>query len=388
MSTSLFWTAVAVILYAYAGYPLLQLTLAHLWPRRVRKAPVTPRVSLVICAHNEVASIEKKIENVLALDYPLDRLEVLIASDGSTDGTNEIVSRCLDPRVRLLELPRQGKIPALNAAVAEASGEVLVFSDANSMYAPDAIRALVAPFADPTVGGVAGDQRYVDDPSHAESGGERAYWNFDRQLKKWQSAFGSVTSATGAIYALRRSLFRSVPSSVTDDFFSSTCAIATGHRLVFEPEAIAFEQAASSSGAEFQRKVRVITRGLRGVLERSRLLDPGRTGFYSLQLFSHKVLRRLVAVPLCVLFVVTPFAWNEGLVYRAALLAQLAVYTPALLALVFPRLQAASRLFSVPFFFCMVNAAALMAAANVARGRRIDIWNPQRAPSAPRESMP
>jgi cellulose synthase/poly-beta-1,6-N-acetylglucosamine synthase-like glycosyltransferase len=373
-----FWSAVALVGYAYVGFPVLILLRGLLWRRPYATLENTPTVSLIIVAHNEAASIGSKLENALALDYPADRLEVLVASDGSTDGTDEIARGYAARGVRLMSLPRQGKIPALNTVVAAATGEVLVFSDANSIYAPDALRALMRPLADPAVGGVAGDQRYAKDGTAAA--GERAYWSLDRWLKKLESAAGNTISATGAIYAIRRSLFRECPSGVTDDFATSTGVIAQGYRLVFAGDAAAYEPVAKANGVEFGRKVRVMTRGLRGVLMRSALLNPLRYGFYSLQLFSHKVLRRLVVVPLLVLLAVTPLLWNEGPVYRAALVGQLAVYSLGLLGLLLGNTRLGRiKLFSIPFYFCLVNTACLVAAIRVLRGQRIELWEPQRA---------
>jgi cellulose synthase/poly-beta-1,6-N-acetylglucosamine synthase-like glycosyltransferase len=277
-------------------------------------------------------------------------------------------------------LPRQGKATALNAAVAASSGEILVFSDANSIYAPEAIRALMRPFSDPEVGGVAGNQLYVAQQSAGVSGdGERSYWNLDRILKQLQTQAGSVVSATGAIYAIRRSLFRPIPAGVTDDFVTSTQVIAQGYRLVFAPEAVAHEPVAKSSEAEFGRKVRVITRGLRAVLVMRQLLNPFRYGFYALQLFSHKVLRRLVVFPLLVLLMAGSWLWGHGLIYQLATLTQFTFYGCALLGLLLGRTQFGRlKVFSLPFFFCMVNAAAFLAVWNVLRGRTIDRWEPQR----------
>jgi cellulose synthase/poly-beta-1,6-N-acetylglucosamine synthase-like glycosyltransferase len=377
----LFWGALALVAYTYVGFPLLLAVRARLRPRPWREADVTPSVSLVVCAHNEAAAIGAKLENTLALDWPRERLQVLVASDGSTDATESVVRGFERRGVRLLSLPRRGKIPTLNAAVAEATGELLVFSDANSMWAPDALRALTRPFADPAVGGVAGDQRYLGQRERDGSDGERAYWSLDRELKRWESAAGSVTSATGAIHAIRRELFRPVAPGVTDDFFVSTNVIRAGRRLVFAPAAMAFEPATTTSGAEFQRKVRVATRGLRGVWVMRALLDPFRHGFYALQLFSHKVARRLVGVPLLAAGLATPFLWDEGWIYRAALLAQLAVYGAAAAAW---RVRGLARAkpFAIPLYFCLVNLAALRAAWNVVTGRRIDVWEPERAAAA------
>jgi len=381
MSLFVFWAAVFVVAYTYVGYPLVLAARARVARRAYRSADITPRLSLIVCAHNEAASIRAKLENVLSLDYPRDRLEVLIASDGSSDATNDIVAEFAERGVRLLALPRRGKIPTLNAAVREVGGEVLVFSDANSLYAPGSLRALVRPFADATVGGVAGDQRYLGSSEPEDAAGERAYWDLDRRLKEWQSAAGSATSATGAIYAIRRDVFRPVEPGVTDDFFVSTAVVAQGLRLVFAADAIAYEPPAASSGLEFERKVRVLTRGLRGVLVRRALLDPFHYGFYSLQLLSHKVLRRLVALPLLALLVSSLWLWNAGPLYQLALAGQLSVYGLAALAWLFGGRVAAARPFAIPLYFCMVNLAALRALGNVLRGRRIESWEPRREPA-------
>jgi cellulose synthase/poly-beta-1,6-N-acetylglucosamine synthase-like glycosyltransferase len=304
----------------------------------------------------------------------------VIASDGSEDGTNAVVEQYADRGVRLLALPRLGKASALNAAVESANGEILVFSDANSLYAHGALAALVRPFADPNVGGVAGDQRYLADGARdGIAAGEQRYWNVDRLLKTAESRAGNVISATGAIYAVRRPLFSPVPDGVTDDFFTSTGVIAQGYRLVFASDAVAFEPVAGTAELEFARKVRVITRGLRGVQLRRELLDPHRHGFYAVQLLGHKVLRRLMAGPLLVAGATTPLLWRRGRVYRLAGILQAAVYGLGAVGL----LAANSRLgrrkvLFLPAFFCFVNVAALRAVWNIVRNRRIDTWEPRR----------
>lgn len=379
-----FWSSVALIVYTYAVFPILVYLRGRLFRRSYKSADITPRVSMIIAAHNEARSIGAKIDNILSLDYPRGLLEVVVASDGSNDGTDAIVRGYADHGVKVLSLPRQGKAPALNAAVVASSGEILVFSDANSMYAPDAIRALVRPFADAEVGGVAGNQCYISErQAGASSAGEHSYWNFDRKLKQSQSQAGNAISATGAIYAIRRSLFRSVPPGVTDDFVTSTSIIAQGYRLVFAPDAIAYEPVAKSSGVEFGRKVRVITRGLRGVFVMRELLNPFRYGFYAFQLFSHKVLRRLVALPLLILFAVSPLLWRRGPFYQAATLLQLAFYGCAAVGGLLSQTRLGrSKLCTIPFFFSMVNMASLVAAWNMIRGHRIDFWEPQRQSDA------
>lgn len=377
----LFWITVALIVFAYILFPAVVFVRGRLVRKPYTSADITPPISMVIAAHNEAANIGAKLDNILAMDYPREQLEVIIASDGSNDGTNEIVQAYAAQNVRLLALPRQGKAPALDAAVAAARGDVLVFSDANSMYHPQALRALARPFADAEVGGVAGNQVYTSKQSDSLSGdGEQSYWSFDRKMKQSQSKSGNAISATGAIYAIRRSLFRGVPVGVTDDFAVSTDVIAQGRRLVFAPDAIAYEPVAGTGGVEFGRKVRVITRGLRGVLVvRRELLNPLRYGFYAFQLFAHKVLRRLVVFPLLLLLILSPLLWNAGLIYQLATLAQLAFYGCALAGLLLKDTGLGRlKIFTIPFFFCMVNVASLIAAINLIRGHRIDFWEPQR----------
>ncbi len=377
----LWWSAAALLAYSYFLFPVVVFLRGRLQRRPYKTGDITPHVSLIIAAHNEARSIGARLDNLLALDYPRERLEVVIASDGSNDGTDAIVRGYAGQGIQLLSLPRQGKVPALNAAVAAATGEVLVFSDANSMYAPDALRALVRPFADPEVGGVAGDQRYLPKPGAALSGdGEMSYWNFDRKLKHSQSRAGNAISATGAIYAIRRPLYSPVPPGVIDDFVISARVIAQGYRLVFAPEAIAYEHVAQSSGKEFSRKMRTMILGLHGVLLVRELLNPFRYGFYAIQLFSHKVLRRVMVFPLLALLAISPLLWQSGPLYQAATVLQAGFYGCAVLGMLTreTRLERL-KILSLPFYFCLVNIAALLAAWNVLRGRRITSWEPTNA---------
>ncbi len=381
MIETVFYLLSGIVLWAYIGYPLVVLLRGMLWHKPYRKEPITPKVSMIIACHNEDEGIEAKLNNILSLDYPKELLEVIIASDGSSDNTEEIVKRYTSDQIRLLCLPRGGKAPALNAAIAQASGEILLFSDANSMYREDAIRNIVQPFADANIGGVAGNQVYRSaERTGIAADGENSYWNFDRMLKLAQSRSGNAISATGAIYAIRRELFQTVPDGVTDDFVTSTRVIAQKKRLVFEPEAICFEPVAGSAKAEFGRKTRVITRGLRGIIEMRELLNPFQHGFYALQVFSHKVLRRLVVFPLIALAIISPLLWGNGWFFQAATFLQAAVYFAAMAGLVMSRFQLKSPKFiSVPFYFCMVNAAVVVAVYKIMRGERVALWSPARA---------
>jgi cellulose synthase/poly-beta-1,6-N-acetylglucosamine synthase-like glycosyltransferase len=378
----IFWAAVILIVYTYIGFPLGVVLRGLFWDRpfKHKELTTTPSVSIVISAYNEASSIGAKLDNILSLEYPRDCLEAIIASDGSTDGTDAIVKQYGENGVKLLSLSRVGKAAALNAAVKAASGEILVFSDANSIYKTDAIQQLVRPFGDPKVGGVAGNQVYrMEGSGGSSTDGERAYWNFDRMLKQYQGKSGNTLAATGAIYAIRKSLFEPIPDGVSDDLFTSTGIIVRKYRLIFAPEAIAYEPVAATSQVEFGRKVRVIMRSWKAFAFRRELLDPFRYKYYALQLFSHKILRYLVVFPLLALFLVSPFLWKAGFIYQVATIGQVAFYGCALLGW---RLKGnrfgRKKMFTIPFYFCMVNAASLIAIINVLRGRQIKHWEPQR----------
>jgi cellulose synthase/poly-beta-1,6-N-acetylglucosamine synthase-like glycosyltransferase len=377
----LFWLSVAFLAYAYVLFPLLVAVVGLLRRRDVRTEPITPQVSVIIAAYNEEANIEERLDNVLAAAYPSHRLQIIVASDGSTDATDEIVSRYASRGVLLLALPRRGKIHALDEAVRHATGDILVFSDANISWDRLALRALVRNFADPEVGGVCGRASYrVRAGSHSTSDGERLYFGYDTWLKILESRTGSIVSAHGALYAIRRRLYRPVTdSAVTDDFGISTAVVEQHYRLVFEPEAMATELAIPETQREFRRRVRLMTRGLRGVLMRRRLLNPFRYGFYSVVFWSHKVVRRLAPLALITMAIASAFAASAHPVYALAAAGQLAFYGIALAGFLlrgsrFGRMK----LVYVPFYYCMANTAALIALVRFARRERIELWQPQR----------
>ncbi len=376
-----FWFMVALLVYAYGGFTALVVLVAQIRRRRVRQEEITPRISLIIPVWNEEAAIAERLDNALGLDYPKDALEIIVPSDGSHDHTEEIVQRYAPQGVRLLALPRRGKIHAIKDAVAAAKGELLVFSDANSMYERDALRKLARNFADPEVGGVCGNQVYVKaKKADTTSQGETLYWSFDKWLKQSESLTGNIVSAHGAIYVLRRALYQHPASAaVTDDFAISTAVIEQGYRLVFESEAIAYEEPVPAANREFGRKVRIMNRGLRGVLLRKRLLNPFRYGFYSVVLFSHKVLRRMVPFFLLALLAASWALSTRNDFYFYAAAAQTFFYVLAGLGYLL-RSHRLGRLkfFYIPFFYCLANAAAFVAFLKLFAGTRIEFWQPQR----------
>ncbi len=376
-----FWSSIIIIFYAYAGFPLVLAIAGLIRNRRVRKASITPSVSLIIAAYNEEDGITKKLENSLELDYPSDQLEIIIASDGSDDSTESIVKGYADKGIKLMSFPRRGKIFALKDAISKSTGEILVFSDANTQFHRESIKKLVSNYADVDVGGVCGNQVHTDKlNSDNTAKGEKLYWGYDKWLKKMETLTGSIVSADGAIYSIRRELFQFPKStSVTDDFAISTGVIEQGYRLVFEREALAAEDTMSGAKEEFGRKVRIMNRGLRGVYLRKNLLNPLNYGFYSLVLFSHKLLRRLVPIFLLSLFATSIFLSGESEFFSWAMVAQLLFYIWAGISYMLRNTQIGqSNIFYMPFFYCLANAASLVAIFKLLSGTRIELWQPQR----------
>ncbi len=384
--TAIFWLTAAVAIYVYLGYPGLLAAAAPLLDRTVDRRRVTPTVTVIVPAYNEEDVIADKLENLLASDYPDEALEVLVASDGSDDDTESEAERYASRGVRVLSLPRRGKAHALNVAARHASGEILVFTDANSHLEAGALRALARNFADDEVGGVVGHTGYdVPDDGESSGRGEQLYWRYDTWLKKAESRTGSVVSAHGGLYAVRRSHFRPLEDgSVTDDFAISTAIVEQGQRLVFEPDARATEKAPEQAGSEFRRRVRLSIRGFRSLLLRRRLLNPVRHGFYAVVLLSHKVLRRLLPALLPVLLAAS-LALSPGRpVYQAAAGLQVLFYGLAAAGFLLRDTDAGGNpVLYAPFYYTLSNAAALTGLYRMVRGERIRRWDPRGGDTSP-----
>jgi cellulose synthase/poly-beta-1,6-N-acetylglucosamine synthase-like glycosyltransferase len=377
----IFWLFLALIVYVYFGYPLLAGALATLLNRKWRKEDITPRISILIAAYNEQKAIGERLDNLLQTSYPAACYEIIVASDGSSDDTDTIVRGYEHRGVRLVRCERRGKLYALDEAIEHTHGEILCFTDANTHFQPGALSTLVRSFADPTVGAVSGRVVYSSNPGSDSVGqGEHLYWSYESQLKTWESRTGNVISATGKLYAIRRSLYRTPPIFTgTDDFLISTGVIQQGYRLVYDGEARAYQRPARSAQGEFERKVRMIKRGLNSVLARRKLLNVFRYGFYSVSLFSHKVLRRLVPVFLIGLFVTSLILSASHPFYLVIVLLEIAFLLLAMAGwLLRRRASGRFRLFYIPYFFCLANAAVLMALAGFLAGGRVAAWNTQR----------
>jgi cellulose synthase/poly-beta-1,6-N-acetylglucosamine synthase-like glycosyltransferase len=373
-----FGIAALVTLYIYFGYPALLWILARLRPRPIARADVTPPVTLVVPTYNEEDVVERKIRNALALDYPRERLEVLILSDGSTDATCSIVRAFEDDVVRLIELPRGGKAAALNCGASEARGEILVLTDANVELAADAVKVLARAFADPEVGGVSGKKKsIVRKGADTTELGENLYWRWDQWQKTLESAIGSIFAADGTLYAIRRSLYVPIADPAqADDIAISARVVLQGYRLVFDPEAVAYEEAPVEGADEFRRKVRVTNHSVRALLNLGSALWT--SGCYSVELLSHKLVRHLIPFFLIALLLSSAWLARSSHLFGLILALQALFYVFAMAgALLRHRRGGALRLFSVPYYFCLVNAAAFFGVLSIARGTRVREWSPR-----------
>ena len=381
MTTALalvFAGSLAVCAYVYFVYPALLFLLSRLRPRPVRRGTIQPSVTMVVPAYNEEAAIEAKVRNSLEQRYPRGLLEILIVSDGSTDGTDEIVRRYAAETVRLVRRPREGKIAALNAAAALATGDILVLTDANSLLEPDAVARLVESFADPEVGAVCGNKKLRPPKGgDATQGGEGIYWRYDKWLKGLESRIGSIFAADGTLYALRRKLYVPIlDRAQADDIAISTRVVLQGYRLVIDDAAVAWEEAPAEGRAEFRRKVRVTNHSVRALLALGHRL--WLSGFYSVELVSHKLLRHFVPFFLLALFLSNAALAADQPALRGVLALHVLFYAAAAAGFVLRRRRAGrSRLLTVPYYFCLVNAAALLGVVSIARGARLAVWTPR-----------
>ena len=364
---SVFWLSALMVAYVYAGYPVLLACWAR-WrplpaPRPAAPSDDLPTVSIVIAARNEAARLAARIENLLALDYPADRRQIIVISDGSSDDTLRVLA-AFGSAVETIAAPPRGKASSLNAGVARATGTILVFADARQMFAPDAVRELVAPFTDPAIGGVTGEllldceasdvagrragaerRLWIDRRTREDRGpgrrldvdrrgrivstvadGVGLYWAYEKQLRRWESCVGSTLGATGAIYALRRTLYRPLPdNAILDDVLTPIRAVLAGYRVVFSGRAFAFDRAAIDADAEQRRKVRTLAGNVQILGQEPRLLIPVLNPVW-LQYVSHKLGRLLVPYALLSLFAASIALSEQAAIYTLALIGQCALY--------------------------------------------------------------
>ncbi len=380
LAESFFWILIVLVSYIYFGYPLLLLILSKFHPAPlVKKADITPPVSFVIPAHNEEKVIARKIENTLALDYPREKFEIIVSSDGSTDKTNEIVRAFGKQGVKLVVLnPNQGKSTAQNRVVAEAHGEILFFTDANVMLRSNTVRKIVSNFGDDRVGCVVGKVTYLNEGYTSVSEAEGLYWRYELSLRAKESELGNFALGSGPIMAIRRSLFKPLDPNVGEDFVLPMQVAMSGYRVVYEPEAISEEILFQNTAASmFKSKVRIICKDLRGLFLNRAILNPFRYPLYAWGLISHKLLRWLVPYFLITLFVVNALLL-DNLLYQLTITLQITFYVFAVIGYVWQKKSKPPRFLGIPFSFCLVNIAALMGVARFVMGNKAGQWTPIR----------
>jgi cellulose synthase/poly-beta-1,6-N-acetylglucosamine synthase-like glycosyltransferase len=384
----MFWISAGLLLYTYGGYPILLIVLGHLHQlksdlrfglarrtrRAYRDAANCPRVSIVFAAHNEEAVIAQKLLNCAHLDYPSESLDILIGCDGCTDATAAIARSVAPPNASIYEFSdRCGKPAMLNKLLPLARGEIVVFCDANTEFEPDAIHALVRHFKRPEIGCVCGELRLRS--RDGQTTGEQLYWRFETLLKFLESRLNMLVGANGALFAIRRSLFVPIPADgIVEDFLIAMNVRAAGYRVVYDPEAIAWEEVALNAGHEFRRRVRIGAGNFHALRHTWRMLDP-RAGAVALAFWSHKVFRWLVPVALVSGQISAALLAREPLYGVAAALGGVVV----LLAWLGHHLNLRARHWapaSIPYNFVSMNLALLLGLIAFVRGTQSIVWTP------------
>jgi cellulose synthase/poly-beta-1,6-N-acetylglucosamine synthase-like glycosyltransferase len=374
--------SIATILYVYVGYPIiLQLLNILLKTKSARQDEMLiPEVSLIISCYNEIDVIKEKIENSLAIDYPKDKLSIIIVSDGSDDGTDEIAKQYSTEGIVLIRQEgRLGKTSAINLAMKQVTSEIVVFSDANAMYETDAIKKLVRNFADETVGYVVGAALYTDGKTSAAAASEDIYWRYEIKLKTLESKLHSVVGGDGAIYAIRRDLFIELDAKDINDFVNPLQIIAQGYRGIFDPEANCLEETAGDFSKEAKRKQRIVNRSFRGLMKVREVMNPFKFGFFSFEVISHKLLRWLIPI-----FIVSFAFGSLFLAYQSIHAFQIVT----LLGIIFlwlaqigflkSRDKHSSPIFFIPYYFLMVNYYSLVGVITALAGNIQVTWSTPR----------
>lgn len=376
---AIFWLGVAAVGYAYVGYPLLLTLLSLIRPKPVRSKTWTPSVSVIIAAYNEERDLAAKLENTLALDYPKSELEVIVTSDCSTDRTDEIVRSFAARGVRLhRQEERHGKTAAQNAAVEKARGEIVVFSDATTHYQPDVLRLMVPAFADQSIGCVTGRVIYQDVKDSSVGAGTQSYWNYEFFLKRHESNVCSLIGVCGCMYAVRKAAYVPLYNDACSDFIIATTMVQQGLRAVYVPEAVCMEEPNRKAKKELAARVRIISQTFSDLWRNRTMLNPLRSGFYAVQLWSHKVMRYLVPVFLILVFVASAFLSPRSVFYAGVFFAQVAFYLAAVVSWLLERAGLHFRLLALPQYFVITNLASLIAFVKFLSGETYTRWEPSR----------
>lgn len=369
----IFWLLILFLGYTWVGYMLLLAVMAKLTPHPFRRQEIYPKVSVIVTVYNEEQVIQRRIQNLLSLKYPSQLLELIVASDGSDDGTESLVATSAFQGIRLLaDGVRRGKSLTQNLAVKAAMGEIIVFTDADTQLEPDFIQQTVKYFADPRVGCVTGEICYREDDANVTTGNLRGFWSYELMLRRYESRAGMLITATGACMALRKALFRDMKGEYGEDCIVPLDVIQQGAYVVVDPEARASTRNVTSPGAEFRARVRMTLRNLTGTLSRRALFNPLKYPQETLALVSHKILRWLTPFFLVGLLAAN-FGLRHGTGYLLFLLMQAMFYGLALAGFIMEkrRRPIRCRLISAPYSFCLANAGIMVGVIKALIGRKV-----------------
>jgi cellulose synthase/poly-beta-1,6-N-acetylglucosamine synthase-like glycosyltransferase len=376
-----FWTFLFVGVYPYAVYPALAVVLAHVLRRPVAaRDDFWPRVTVLTAAYNEAAHIEATVRNKLTQDYPAELLDVIVVSDASTDRTDEIAGAIAaeDPRVRLIrQATRQGKTAALNLAIREARGDIVVFSDANSIYRAGSIRSLVRNFADPAVGYVTGKMVYVDSDGSLVGDGCSAFMRYENSLRAAETMMGSIVGVDGGIDAVRKGLYQPMRADQLPDFVLPLTVVEQGYRAVYEPAAVVTEATLTTGASEYRMRVRVTLRALWALWDKRELMNPFKTGLFAWQLWSHKLMRYLAFVPLALALVLNWLLLDAGSIYLLGAGLQVLLALCMVTAVTGPRLIGKSAPIRYCVYFALLNWTSAVALLKFVRGQKQVLWQPR-----------
>jgi cellulose synthase/poly-beta-1,6-N-acetylglucosamine synthase-like glycosyltransferase len=371
-----FWLATGFVCYAYLGYPLLLMLIGAVRNRPVEKGPYRPTVSFIITAYNEEKRIREKLLNTLKQDYPRELLDLVVASDCSTDGTDDLVRSFESFGIRLVRSDTKGgKEAAQKLAVDSTSGSILVFSDTATMLEPTAIATIVRNFSDPTVGCVSSVDRFID--TDGTVSGEGAYVRYEMLLRHLETRVNTLVGLSGSFFAARRSVCQGWAPDLQSDFNTLLNSVRSGLRGVADPESVGFYKNLSDQKKEYERKVRTIVRGISVLMRSLPLLNPFRYHLFAWQLFSHKLCRWLVPFAMIAALVANAVLAPSSLFFQGALAVQMMFYVVALAYLATTRLPSFGML-RIPSFFVMVNLSILDAWIRYIRGERIVSWSPSK----------
>lgn len=376
----LFWICFLLLSYTYFGYGIVLFLLVKIKRIFVKKPSISisslPGITLLVSAFNEETHIKDKIQNSLDLDYPRDKIQFLFVTDGSDDQTPDIVRRY--KQIELLHQPeRQGKIMAVQRAMPEVVGEIVVFTDANTSLNRDALKNIVRHFAHDKVGVVSGEKRILHKKADEAAGaGEGFYWRYESKLKQWDDELYSTMGAAGELFAIRTKLYEPIPKdSLIEDFYLSFKILERGYKIAYEPNAYAMEEPSASIREELKRKVRIAAGGIQSIVRLSELLNPFKFGVITFQYVSHRVLRwTLGPLALPFIFVLNILLLQVGFIYQLLLVGQIIFYVSALLGYLLEKRRIRLKPLFIPYYFCMMNFAVYLGFLRYVKGSQSVLW--------------